>query len=171
MLLEFLVRNYRSIRDEQSLNLVASGTDKELVETHLVPTGLKALPNAVRSAVVYGPNASGKSTLLAALNYMRAVVAESASVVQPGQTYNVQPFKLDPEFAKEPTSFGLTFLIEGVRHEYAFAMTQQRIVSESLLVYRTNKPSELFSRKLATDGESYEYEFSTYLTGSRKLWQ
>lgn len=39
MLLEFRVRNYRSIRDEQSLNLVASGTDKELVETHLVQIG------------------------------------------------------------------------------------------------------------------------------------
>lgn len=171
MLLEFRVRNYRSIRDEQSLNLVASGTDKELVETNLAPTGLKSLPNAVRSAVVYGPNASGKSTLLAALNYMRAVVAESASIVQPGQTYNVQPFKLEPAFAMEPTSFGLTFLIEGVRHEYAFAMSQKRIVSESLLVYRTSKPSTLFSRALAADGESYDYEFSTYLTGSRKLWR
>jgi uncharacterized protein len=171
MLLEFRVRNYRSIRDEQCLNLVASSADKELAETHLAATGLKSLPNAVRSAVVYGPNASGKSTLLFALNYMRAVVAESASLIQPGQAYNVQPFKLDPNFAKEPTTFGLTFLIEGVRHEYSFAMTQKRIVSESLLVYRTIKPTELFSRKLAPDAENYEYEFSTYLTGSRKLWQ
>ena len=171
MLLEFRVRNYRSIRDEQCLNLVASSADKELAETHLAATGLKSLPNAVRSAVVYGPNASGKSNLLFALNYMRAVVAESASLIQPGQAYNVQPFKLDPNFAKEPTTFGLTFLIEGVRHEYSFAMTQKRIVSESLLVYRTIKPTELFSRKLAPDAENYEYEFSTYLTGSRKLWQ
>lgn len=52
---------------------------------------LKSLPGAVRSAVVYGPNASGKSTLLEGLNYLRAVVAEFATVIQPGQTYNVQP--------------------------------------------------------------------------------
>lgn len=171
MLLEFRVRNYKSIRDEQALNLVASSSDKELAETHLAPTGLKSLPHAVRSAVVYGPNASGKSTLLFALNYMRAVVAESATVIQPGQTYNVQPYKLDEASAKEPTEFEMSFLMDGIRHQYAFAMTPQRIVSESLVVYRTNKPTQWFSRQLAEDGETYDYDFSAYLTGSRKLWQ
>lgn len=170
MLLEFRVWNYRSIRDEQVLSLGASN-DQELAATHLAPTGLKSLPSAVRSAVVYGPNASGKSTLLLALNYMRAVVAESATIIQPGQTYNVQPFRLDEAFATRPTEFELTFLMDGVRHQYRFAMTAQRIVSESLLVYRTAKPTQWFSRRLTDDGETYEYEFSAYLTGPRKLWQ
>ena len=170
MLLEFRVRNYRSIRDEQTLSLVAS-TDTELADTHLAPTGLKNLPDVVRSAVVYGPNASGKSTLLLALNYMRAVIAESATVIQPGQTYNVQPFKLDEAFADQPTAFELTFMFEGVRHQYAFEMTPQRIISESLLVYRTAKPTQWFSRYLLDDGKTYDYEFSAYLTGPRKLWK
>lgn len=171
MLLEFRVRNYRSIRDEQALSLVASSSDRELADSHLAPTGLKSLPHAVRSAVVYGPNASGKSTLLSALNYMRAVVAESASMVQPGQVYNVQPFKLDEGFAQQPTRFEMSFVLDGIRHEYAFAMTPRRIVSESLVVYRSSKPAQWFSRTLADDGEAYEYEFSTHLTGPRKLWQ
>lgn len=169
MLLEFRVRNFRSIRDEQALNLIASG-DKELATTHLASTGLKSAPHALRTVVVYGPNASGKSSLLRALDYMRAVVAESATVIQPGQTYNVQPFKLDPATAHQPTEFEITFLLSGVRHQYAFAMTPQRIVSESLLVYRSSKPTQLFSRQ-HIDGDGYDYEFSTYLTGPRKLWQ
>lgn len=169
MLLEFRVRNYRSIRDEQVLNLIASG-DKELAETHLAPTGLKAASHALRSAVVYGPNASGKSSLLRALDYMRAVVAESATVIQPGQTYNVQPFKLDSASAQQPTEFEITFLLAGVRHQYAFSMTAQRIVSESLLVYRSSKPTQLFNRQ-HVDGDVYDYEFSTYLSGPRKVWQ
>lgn len=169
MLLEFRVRNFRSIRDEQALNLIASG-DKELAGTHLASTGLKSAPHALRTVVVYGPNASGKSSLLRALDYMRAVVAESATVIQPGQTYNVQPFKLDPATAHQPTEFEITFLLSGVRHQYAFAMTPQRIVSESLLVYRSSKPTQLFSRQ-HIDGDGYDYEFSTYLTGPRKLWQ
>jgi uncharacterized protein len=169
MLLEFRVRNYRSIRDEQVLTLIASG-DKELAETHLAPTGLKAASHALRSAVVYGPNASGKSSLLRALDYLRAVVAESATVIQPGQTYNVQPFKLDPASAQQPTEFEITFLLAGVRHQYAFSMTAQRIVSESLLVYRSSKPTQLFNRQHA-DGDVYDYEFSTYLSGPRKVWQ
>lgn len=169
MLLEFRVRNYRSIRDEQVLNLIASG-DKELAETHLAPTGLKAASHALRSAVVYGPNASGKSSLLRALDYMRAVVAESATVIQPGQTYNVQPFKLDSASAQQPTEFEITFLLAGVRHQYAFSMTAQRIVSESLLVYRSSKPTQLFNRQ-HVDGDVYDYEFSAYLSGPRKVWQ
>ena len=171
MLLEFRVRNYRSIRDEQVLSLVAASSDKELADTHLVPTGIKSIPNVVRSAVVYGPNASGKSTLLRALDYMRAVVAESATLIQPGAIYNVQPFKLDEALSQEPSVFELSFLLEGIRHQYTFAMTPQRIVSESLVVYRTSKPTQWFSRRLSENGENYEYEFSTYLTGSRRIWQ
>lgn len=169
MLLEFRVRNFRSIRDEQALNLIASA-DKELAATHLVPTGLKSAPHALRTVVVYGPNASGKSSLLRALDYMRAVVTESATVIQPGQTYNVQSFKLDPATAHQPTEFEITFLLSGVRHQYAFAMTPQRILSESLLVYRSSKPTQLFSRH-HIDGDGDDYEFSAYLTGPRKLWQ
>jgi AAA15 family ATPase/GTPase len=170
MFLEFRVRNYKSIRDEQVISLVAS-PDNELADTHVVSTNLKSVPRTLRSAVVYGPNASGKSTLLFALYYMRSVIAESASIIQPGQTYNVQPFKLNEKSTHEPTEFEVTFVMDGVRHQYAFAMTAQRIVSESLLVYRTSKPTQLFSRQLQEDGASYEYEFSSYLTGPRKLWQ
>jgi hypothetical protein len=171
MLLEFRIRNFRSIKDEQSLSLVAAPADKELAETHLAPTGLKALPQAVRSVVLYGPNASGKSTLLFALNYLRAMVAESATIVQPGQTYNVQPFRLDPATASQPTEFEASFLVDGIRHQYSFAMTAERIVSEQLMVWRTAKPTHWFSRRLDDRGERYVYEFSAYLTGPRKLWQ
>jgi uncharacterized protein len=171
MLLEFRVSNFRSIRDEQVFSMVAANADKTFADTHLAPTGLKGLPSLVRSAVVYGANASGKSTLLMALHYMRTVVAESATVVQPNQSYNVQPFKLDAAKLVEPTSFVLSFLMQGVRYEYAFAMRPERFVSEALTVYRTARPTLLFSRQLAADGQSYDYEFSSMLPGPKKLWQ
>lgn len=125
----------------------------------------------MRSAVLYGPNASGKSTLLFALNYLRALVAESATVVQPGQPYNVQPFRLDPATASQSTEFEASFLVECIRHQHSFAMTADRIVSEQIIVWRTAKPTQWFSRRLDDRGERYVYEFSAYLTGPRKLWQ
>jgi AAA15 family ATPase/GTPase len=170
MLLEFRLRNFRSVRDEQVLNLLASSADKSQGETHLAPTGLKALPHAVRSAVIYGPNASGKSNLLRGLAYMRGVVADSATVIQPGQSYNVQPFRLDAASAQRPSDFEISFLVGGVRHQYAFSMTPQRIVSESLLVYTSIKPTQLFSRQHVV-GQDDAYEFSAYLRGPRRLWQ
>ena len=99
MLVEFRVKNFRSLRDEQVLSMVAS-KDKTLQDTHTIATGIKAAPTLLRSAVIYGANASGKSNLIKALQYMRGVVIESASVIQPGQTYAVQPFRLDAESAR-----------------------------------------------------------------------
>ena len=170
MLLEFRVRNFRSIRDEQVLSLIASG-DKKLADTHLMATGIKGLPHVVRSAVIYGPNASGKSTLLKALDFMRAVVSESATVIQLGQLYAVQPFRLEAEWAEQPTTFEITFLLGGVRHQYGFSMTPQRIMDEWLLVYRASKPQQWFNRRYDAETQSSKYEFSTHLSGPRKLWQ
>lgn len=170
MLLEFRIRNYRSIRDEIVISFIAS-KDKKLADTHLVSTGIKSLPHVVRSAVVYGPNASGKSTLLHALHYMRAVVAESATIMQPGQPYNVQPFRLDTAYTSQPTEFEITFLLGGVRHQYGFRLTSEKVVDEWLLVYRASKPQQWFSRHYDEKTQSSVYEFSTHLTGPRKLWQ
>lgn len=170
MLLEFRIRNYRSIRDEIVISFIAS-KDKKLADTHLASTGIKSLPYVLRSGVVYGPNASGKSTLLQALFYMRAVVAESATIMQPGQTFNVQPFRLDTEYITQPTEFEITFLLGGVRHQYGFRLTPERIVDEWLLVYRAAKPQQWFSRSFDEKTQSSVYEFSTHLTGPRKLWQ
>mgnify|MGYP001167357033 CR=1 FL=1 len=57
MLIEFRVKNFRSLRDEQVLSLVAS-KDKTSQDTHTFSTGLKAAPSLLRSAVIYGANAS-----------------------------------------------------------------------------------------------------------------
>lgn len=170
MLIEFRVRNYRSIRDEVVISFVASG-DKKLGESHLAETGIKTLPNLLRSAMVYGPNASGKSTLLQALAFMRGVVAESATLMPPGQSFNVQPFRLDKDWVAQPTEFEVTFLLGGVRHQYGFSLTPERIVDEWLLVYRTAKPQQWFRRTFEQASQSSTYEFSTHLTGPRKLWQ
>lgn len=170
MLLEFRVKNFRSIKDQQTLSMVAS-PNKELVDSHLMSSGLKSLDKVVRSCVVYGPNASGKSNVLFALAFMRAVVAESATVIQPGQQYSVQPFRLDAQSATEPSEFEITFAEDGIRYEYGFSMRAERIESEWLLVYRAPKPQQWFFRRFDHESKAYDYEFSAHLTGPRKLWQ
>jgi hypothetical protein len=170
MLIEFRIKNFRSLRDEQVLSLVAS-KDKTLHDTHTLSTGLKAAPYLLRSAVVYGANASGKSNLIKALHYMRAVVMESATVMQPGQTYAVQPFRLDDASAGQPTEFEVTFLLKGVRYQYGFAMTPQRIVSEHLLVYKAFKPQRWFERRFDADSGKDVYESGPGLKGAKQLWE
>ncbi len=170
MLIEFRVKNYRSLRDEQALSLVAS-KDKTLHDTHTLSTGVKAAPSLLRSAVVYGANAGGKSNLVKALQYMRGVVVESATILQPGQTFAVQPFRLDERSASQPAVFEVTFIRNDVRYQYGFALTAQRIVSEHLLVYKAFKPQRWFERRFDAESGKDVYEFGPGLKGAKNLWE
>jgi AAA15 family ATPase/GTPase len=170
MLVEFRIKNFRSLRDEQVLSLVAS-TDKTLADTHALNTGLKAAPRLLKSAVVYGANASGKSNLVKALQYMRGVVTESAAL-QPGQTFDrLQAFKLDAISGNQPTEFEVTFILDGVRYQYGFAMNTHRIVSEQLLVYKAFKPQRWFERHFDAESGKDVYEFGPSLKGAKNLWE
>lgn len=170
MLVEFRVKNFRSLRDEQVLSLVASA-DKTLLDTHALDTGLKAAPHLLKSAVMYGANASGKSNLIKALQYMRGVVLESAAL-QPGQTFDrLQPFRLDATSASLPTEFEVTFVLDSVRYQYGFAMNAQRIVGEQLLVYKAFKPQRWFERHFDADSGKDVYEFGPGLKGAKSLWE
>ena len=170
MLVEFRIKNFRSLRDEQVLSMVAS-PDKTLLETHALDTGLKAAPYLLKSAVVYGANASGKSNLIKALQYMRDVVLQSAALL-PGQTFSqLQPFKLDATSGSQPTEFEVTFILAGVRYQYGFAMNAQRIVSEQLLVYKAFKPQRWFERHFDAESGKDVYEFGPGLKGAKNLWE
>lgn len=169
MLVEFRVTNFRSLRDEQVLSLVAS-KDQTLHDTHTLSTGFKAAPHLLRSAVLYGANASGKSNFIKAMQYMRSVVLESA-VIQPGQSFSVQAFRLDGGSATQATAFEITFLLEGVRYQYGFAMTAARIVSEHLLVYKAAKPQHWFTRHFDDKSGKDVYEFGTGLKGAKSVWE
>lgn len=171
MFIEFRVKNYRSIRDEQCLSLVA---DKDLTysETHLLKSDNKASPsNLLKSAVICGPNASGKSNLINALAFMRTIVASSATQIREGQQFNCPTFKLDEKSKEQPSEFELTFIDQGVRYQYGFSLTSERVVEEWLLVYKTAKPQMWFNRHFNPKSEKDEYEFGSHLTGQRSLWQ
>jgi len=171
MLIEFRVKNFRSLRDEQVFSMVAS-KDKDLLDTHATATGLKAAPHVLHTAAIYGANASGKSNLIKAIQFMRGVVVESATLVQPGQSYDrLQPFRLDHRQADAPTEFEVTFLIDGVRYQYGFAMTQKRIIEEYLYVYKAFKPQTWFERRFDSEKGIDIYSETSALKGDKKLWQ
>ncbi len=169
MLIEFRIKNFRSFLDEQVLSLVAS-KDKTLLDTNTLETGVSAVPAALRSAVIYGANAGGKSNLIKALQYMRGVVAESGKM-SPGQTFDVHPFRLDGKSASRPTEFEVTFLLDGVRYQYGFALNRERIVSEHLLVYKAFKPQRWFDRRFDSDNGKEIYEFGSGLKGPKTVWE
>jgi AAA15 family ATPase/GTPase len=170
MLVEFRTKNFCSLRDEQVLSLVAT-KDKTLQDSNTQATGISAAPTVLRSVVIYGANASGKSNLIKALQYMRGVVTESATAIAPGQIFGIQPFRLDSDSANQPSEFEVTFLLEGVRYQYGFTMTAQRIVGEHLLVYKAFKPQKWFTRRFDVGTGKDVYEFGSALKGPKNLWE
>src|SRR3990167_9393600 len=109
MLIEFRVTNYRSIHETQVLSMVAS-KDSTHIETSCIETGILAVPHVLRSAILYGPNASGKSNLISALSFMRSMVETSAVGVREGQLLNVTSFRFDSTIIHQPSEFEATFL-------------------------------------------------------------
>jgi uncharacterized protein len=169
MLIEFHVRNFRSLRDDNVLSLVAS-SDKTLKKTNVAQTGIPSLPSVLRTVGIYGANASGKSNLVRAMALMRAIVLQSAGM-QPGQPFNVQPFGLDPASKDEPTEFEVTFAREGTRYQFGFSLKPDRIQSEWLIAYKTAQPQSWYLRELNKISNEDEYKFGSHFQGQRQLWR
>lgn len=55
MLIEFRVKNYGCLRDEQALSFVPASNDPTLLESNTFETGVPSVPRLLRTAVLYGP--------------------------------------------------------------------------------------------------------------------
>lgn len=173
MLLEFTVKNFRSIQDDQIFSLVAN-KDRALEDTNCFDSGLSTIPKLVRSALIYGPNASGKSNLILAMTMMKDVVLNSAVGIREGDKFvNIIPFLFDQDNIEKPTEFEITYLQNGVRYQYGFAVNNIQIVKEWLLVYKARKSQRWFERNYNNDTETYEWHFGSHLLEKAKhdLWK
>jgi AAA15 family ATPase/GTPase len=100
---------------------------------------------------------------------MREIVVEPFAMLS--QTHRLQPFRLDKESLEQPGEFEVTFILDGVRYQYGFAMTQQRIVAEYLLVYKTSKPQCWFDRRFDKNTGKDVYNFGPHLKGAKNVWE
>lgn len=147
MLIEFTVGNFRSFREPVTLSLEAASIaseDKSVDENNIIPISKNL--TLLTSAAIYGANASGKSNLVKALNFMKNLVLNSARESQADEPIKVQPFRLNTETPNQPAYFETTFLIEGQRYRYGFEVTQERVVREWLHYTPTIREVRLFER-------------------------
>lgn len=170
MIIEFVVRNFRSIRDELRFSFVAT-KDKELSETHLARTSIATIPHVVQSAAVYGANASGKSNFILGLAQLQNLVVNSFSGFRPEQLLPFEPFLLDAASRQKCTEFELTFIFNGVRNQYGFAFNMHRITEEWLHVYVNPKPQTWFHRQFDEQSSKDKYSYSQHLKGDKDVWE
>ena len=146
MLVKFSVTNFKTFRNEAELSLIASNYDKARDEENLVtnsPFGL----NLLKSAVVYGANASGKSKFIEAMSFMKQFVLTSSKDSQKGEPIHVEPFLLSTETIERPSEFEVIFLHKKQLYRYGFEVDKNKVVSEWLYYRPLTKETELFVRE------------------------
>jgi AAA15 family ATPase/GTPase len=149
MLISFSVRNYRTFRERVEWSLIASA-DKTREDDNVVELpafGLRLL----KSAVVYGANASGKSKLVDAMNYMRWLVIGSSKSSQARESTQVEPFFLNPSSIQASSEFEIQFIQHDKLYRYGFELSATRVEAEWLFLraaktVRNKSEIELFYR-------------------------
>lgn len=138
MILEFYVSNYLSIKDGLKISFVATSLKDSLSESNdmiaLSDTGLMLL----RSAVIYGANASGKSNVLKAMAFYRHFITDSFKNSQAGEAIDVENFRLNATSIYEPTTMEAIFIVGDFIYRYGFEVDSKVVCSE-WLYQRTNK--------------------------------
>jgi len=139
----------------------------------MVKTGLSGYPanyaktankkQILKSAVVYGPNASGKSNILKALQALEYLVLSSASYKLDEEIETYEPFKLEKSCRTQPINIQISFLYGNIQYDYAISYTAKRIETEELYYYPTSTKSLLYSRTADKD-----MKFGDYYKGVKK---
>ena len=165
MIIEFSVKNFKTFREEAKLSLVASKYDKSVrVEGNL--TDIPAFGfQLLKSAAIYGANASGKTKLLEAMGFMQNFMRRSSIHTQLGDPIKVEPFRLNPQTEKEPSVFELIFVQDNALYRYGFEVTPEKVVAEWLYVRPKTKEIEVFYR----EGQNFEHLHPTYFRIGGKL--
>ena len=146
MLVSFTVENWRSIKSAAMLSMVASRerTNAEHL-TKLAPMygTAKILP----LAAIYGPNASGKSNLIDALDFLAYLVVDGVPM---GRPVPVEPYRLSPSTLTAPTKFDIRTLIGERIYHYVISINRKGILEESLWLQRSRREEPLFVRSGST---------------------
>ncbi len=148
MLIEFSVGNYRSFKDITTFSMLAAGLtakDKALDENNVFAFNDEI--RLLKSTAIYGANASGKSNLVRAIEFMQEFVLNSSKDSQASEPIPVEPFRLSTETSNAPSHFEMVFVVDGRRYRYGFELTSRRVIAEWLYHVPTIREAKLFERR------------------------
>ena len=148
MILEFSVKNFLSFKEKVTFSMIAN-SNKELNDNYVEIGGNKVL----KSAAVYGANASGKSNLFKILTLV-VLMLRSSNSVDINAKLPLIPFKLDKGSVNKPSEFEIKFILDETRYVYGFIADKDKIYDEYLYYYPNWRETKIFDR---TNINEYSY--------------
>jgi len=139
MIINFSIQNFGSFKDKQTLSFEPSRTD-HIEDTYIVNVGGMKL---LKLALIYGPNASGKTTILNALDFLRDLVLRPND--KKTDKLNFEPFLFDPNTPSETSVLSIEFIQKGIKYSYEVEFIKKAIVRE-VLNFHNPRNANLYTR-------------------------
>ena len=157
MIVNFSIQNFGSIKDKQTLSFEADASE-HLEDTYVVHTAGKRL---LKLALIYGANASGKTTVLKGLDFLRELVLNPKK--KKIEELEFEPFLFDSETYNQPSELSIEFIQKEIRYLYEITFTKKGINKEVLYKFSPRK-TLLFKRETNLERQltniSFRKEFS-----------
>ena len=160
MIINFSVQNFGSIKDKQTLSFEADKS-KHLEDAYVINFGKQRI---LKLALIYGANASGKTTILKALDFLRDIVLEPKSKKTDELDFN--PFLFDSNTPKQNSIISIEFIQNEIKYFYEVGFSKKAIVYEELY-FNNPKKANLFKRKTNLSSQFTEIAFGSKISTNK----
>ena len=140
MILEFSVANFLSFKDKVTFSMLANSSNG-LDDNYIFSNERRIL----KTAAIYGANASGKTNLFKAIT-MVILMLKSSNNADINAKLPITPFRFSNETMIKPSFFELKFIVNNVRYVYGFEADENKIYDEYLYFYPNNRETKIFDR-------------------------
>lgn len=144
MVLEIRIANFYSIKEEICLDFRAANLKSAQARSLEKNTFQVNKTDVLKTLVLYGANASGKSNIIKAIRFCHSLILQSHNY-NADTRFAFSPFKFDG-FDSQPSHYFIRFVRDDVEYEYSFSITQQEVVTESLHYYPKGRIKTIFLR-------------------------
>ncbi|WP_083234083.1 AAA family ATPase [Candidatus Marithrix sp. Canyon 246] len=143
MLIRFTVENFLSFKERVEFSMIPA--KKQQLNDHIIKD---EDINVLKTAVIYGANAAGKSNLIKAMSFAKQLIVKGTA---PNKFIPIKPFKLDKTSLNKPSRFEFEFKHGGKNYAYGFVLNNKWILEEWL--YEINQVDEqaIFERQTLSE--------------------
>ena len=141
MLIRFGFKNFKSFKDENCLDMEATSLKEHEYNIAKINNS-----EYLKVSAIYGANASGKTNVLQAFDYMknRILVSDDSKKNSPIDEENIYSFMIN----EEPIALEVEILAKNNKiYKYGFELLKDNIISEWLYEKRVNKFYSIFERE------------------------
>jgi AAA15 family ATPase/GTPase len=156
MIIDFSYSNFRSFKDKVEFSMKADSLKSKIDNTFEIDLNSGNTVSILKTAVVYGANASGKSNFIKAFLAFTWLIKNSSKFDLEMNNINCyEPYELDVKSENAPVEFKISFILEHIKYDYEISFIKDVIVNEKLNFSPKGQVSNLFERK-RTNEEDFD---------------